>query len=315
MGFPKHYCFTLNNPTAADEDALRASAATAAVQYLICGHEVAPTTGTPHFQCYIQLKNPTRFSTIQNWNDTWKRCAFPDNGKTQGTDEHNYKYCRKIRDCDTVPNEVWWEIGERIPMGKKGQRNDLNDVKAMIDEGKTFTEIVDAHFGTVSRCHKFVQACIELKRSGESLKRLREQCDYTARMPWQINLLASLESPPDKRKIKWIWSAGYGKGKSTTAEYLDVFKGALIISGGKIQDIAYQYRSMPSIVIFDLPRTFEQKMDHLYAIAESMKNGFVTSTKYEPVTIRHRAHVIFFTNFSPDLTKWSADRYDIECVD
>lgn len=51
-----NWVFTLNNYTAADEATLKAMA----YEYLLYGRELAPTTGTPHLQGYIQLKKRIR---------------------------------------------------------------------------------------------------------------------------------------------------------------------------------------------------------------------------------------------------------------
>lgn len=64
------------------------------------------------------------------------------------------------------------------------------------------------------------------------------------------------------------------------------------------------------IVCFDFVRTLE---DHVnYGIIESFKTGRLQSTKYESKIMEFDScKVIVFANFSPNLTAWSADRYDI----
>lgn len=48
------FCFTLNNYKPDDEDYL----SKLECKYIVYGHEVAPTTGTPHLQGYVSFKSP-----------------------------------------------------------------------------------------------------------------------------------------------------------------------------------------------------------------------------------------------------------------
>ena len=88
---------------------------------------------------------------------------------------------------------------------------------------------------------------------------------------------------------------------------------------GKKADMAYVYSKNPSkIVIFDLSRTTapsegkEHYFDGVYSLAEDLKNGMITSYKYDSTNVLTTGcHVVFFANFLPDMTKWSDDRYFI----
>lgn len=54
-GQRKQYVFTYNNYTPEGEAALKAWLGKN-TKYAVYGHEVAPTTGTPHLQGYFSLK-------------------------------------------------------------------------------------------------------------------------------------------------------------------------------------------------------------------------------------------------------------------
>jgi len=126
-----------------------------------------------------------------------------------------------------------------------------------------------------------------------------------------------VEEEPHARQITWIWSSAGNTGKSTMATYLGALKEACVLETAKKQDLAYIFAQKPAkIVVFDLSRTLapdddgRSKLDHLYALAESLKNGHLVSTKYQSASLYFaRPHVVFFANFGPDMTKWSADRY------
>ena len=59
-----NYCFTYNNYTEPGEAALKTWLAENC-KYAVYGHEVAPSTGTPHLQGYFSLKKRDRTSSLQ----------------------------------------------------------------------------------------------------------------------------------------------------------------------------------------------------------------------------------------------------------
>ena len=117
------------------------------------------------------------------------------------------------------------------------------------------------------------------------------------------------------RQLSWVYDSVGNKGKSVLAKYLMDYKDAIQLSG-KIADMTYLYQSQ-KIVIFDIPRTSEEHGAHaMYTVAEKLKDGFLNSTKYIPVTKHFKPpHVIFFANFKcPDGT-FSKDRIKLINLD
>lgn len=117
-----NYCFTYNNYTEPGEAALK-TWLVENCKYAIFGHEVAPSTGTPHLQGYFSLKKRDRTSTLQ------KKFANIDIMMTllhaKGDAQSNRNYCTKAD-----PNN-FFEIGEIKKQGQ-GARNDLNAVADFI---------------------------------------------------------------------------------------------------------------------------------------------------------------------------------------
>lgn len=125
--------------------------------------------------------------------------------------------------------------------------------------------------------------------------------------PWQQRILDIISIPPDDRTIIWVYDPRGGKGKSRLAKHLVLEHGAIILSG-RLQDMCYAYEKQP-IAIFDITRAAQDHSDHLYSMAEMLKNGMYLSTKYESKQrIFKEPHVIFFSNQQPDSGKWSPDR-------
>lgn len=60
--------------------------------YRIEGKEIAPTTGTPHVQCFVHLKKPVRLSALKKIHPT---ATFL---KAKGSPYQNFVYCSKDND-------------------------------------------------------------------------------------------------------------------------------------------------------------------------------------------------------------------------
>jgi hypothetical protein len=74
--------------------------------------------------------------------------------------------------------------------------------------------------------------------------------------------------------------------------------------------MAYMYESQP-IAIFDITRAAAEHSDHIYTMAEKLKNAWHQSTKYEPVMKLFKPpNVIVFANMCPQHDKWTAGRVE-----
>jgi hypothetical protein len=291
------YCATLNNYTPEEVAHLRNGKDV--LQYFVAGYEIGEE-GTPHLQIYFQLKKQVRITTMHKW-PGWERMAKIQ--PARGTSDEAAGYCKK--------DANFFEVGEIIAHGKKGERNDLNDVKQAIDEGMTYDEVCDKYFGTAAKYHRFIREQIQARDAKKAKDSLREELESLSLRPWQMDLVAAVKEPAHHRKIYWIWSTEGDTGKSTTATYLGVLLNALVLELGKKTDLYHIFAKKPEkIVVFDLTRTTEGLLDGLYSMAEQLKNCRLTSGKFDGETVYfQRPHVIFFANFGPAMDKWSQDRY------
>lgn len=114
MTWPKRYCFTINNYT--EEDIRRLEKLD--VQFIIYGREVAPSTGTPHLQGYVEFKKQTRKTLAA-------RLLGGHVSVARGSAEQNIEYCSKDDSDPTMRGE---------PM-VQGKRSDLDDVRDKILSG------------------------------------------------------------------------------------------------------------------------------------------------------------------------------------
>lgn len=127
---------------------------------------------------------------------------------------------------------------------------------------------------------------------------------------WQINAKAECLEKPDYRKIKWYVDIVGGAGKTDFCIHMYDTMKACIFNNGKFSDIAYALPENPQIIIFDLPRTLEERVN--YTAIEACKNGLIFSGKYESSMKRfNKPHVIVMANFEPDYNALSKDRWDV----
>jgi hypothetical protein len=121
-------------------------------------------------------------------------------------------------------------------------------------------------------------------------------------------------SDPDGRKVKWIWDEIGSKGKSAFCKYMVVKYNAVCIQGGKLADIMNIIFNTDmdcvNAVIIDIPRCNKNGVS--YASIECILNGMITNTKYETGRkIFNPPNVLVLSNFYPDITQLSQDRWDI----
>jgi len=90
----------------------------------------------------------------------------------------------------------------------------------------------------------------------------------------------------------------------------------LFLSSAAGKDLTHQVVKAqydPRVVIMNLSRQAEGAFS--YAAVESLKDGLVFSGKYEGGhRLFPRPHVIIFSNWFPDLSKLSLDRWDIRTL-
>lgn len=143
------YCFTIHNYAEKELKAFHKLASSLEKHHFIgYGLEIAPDTGTPHIQGYIELKSSQRFSFLHNY------FPFKKDGKklkfhveiANGTAEQNRKYVSK--------DGKFFEFGELV---SKGKRTDMLEIKTLIKENpKELDKIIDEKANNLQQV-KFAQ--------------------------------------------------------------------------------------------------------------------------------------------------------------
>lgn len=278
----RDWCFTINNP----EFAIHEKDFPASVKYCVWQFEIGEN-GTMHFQGFIQFFGQQRLSALKK--------IFPTAHfeKRRGTAEQARDYCMKEDSRIEGP----WEFGEFA--GGQGKRTDLDSAAELVKQ-KGARAVAEEMPTVYLKFHRGLHAL------EQALEKPRPDPDFVPR-PWQSRVLAAIAQPPNDRTIIWVKDTLGNQGKSRLALYLQRERGAVQLKG-RVADMAYMYNK-ERIVVIDVPRTYADNMDHLYAFAEELKNGVVISTKYESCRkMFDPPHVLFFANFCPASDKWSSDR-------
>lgn len=126
MNRTRNYCFTLNNYTEEDELTLTQYEGNKQIKYLIVGKEIGEQ-GTPHLQGFIIFQNAKTFNQVKAFLGDRYHIE-----RTIGSAQQNIAYCSK--------DNEYIEFGE---LPQQGSRKDIQQVKQMVKEGKSMSEIVE----------------------------------------------------------------------------------------------------------------------------------------------------------------------------
>lgn len=138
----------------------------------------------------------------------------------------------------------------------------------------------------------------------------------TSLRDWQQDCKELITGPVHDRHIYWYTDKTGGTGKSTFCKYMAFHHKVVPLSFGSASDLlnlAFKTKNKECF-IFDLSRTKSKKtsLDDVYAAIESIKNGLIVNTKYDTgFVLFDRPHVVVFSNYSPDMSKLSMDRWQI----
>jgi len=275
------YTFTINTFDENTEEFLQ----TFECRYIIYGYEIAPATGRPHFQGYVYFDNPRSFDAV-------KRLIPGHIEIAKGAPEQNFDYCSK--------DGLFFERGQR-PLSDRAKAANNQERYRLAVIAATEGRFADIPPDLYTR-HYSVYQQLYANRAYDLSPRI-------VPFPWQQEVLDLVTQPPDPRKIVWYVDYEGSKGKSVLTRELVMHCKAVAIPNGTSANMFFML-DRPRIVVLDFARDVEERVN--YGAIESIKNGFVHSVKYQPVTkVFPIPHVIVFSNFDPDLTKLSADRWDI----
>lgn len=268
------------------------------MQYLVYQEEEGEA-GTPHLQGYVEFKDRKRLTQVKTaLNAPTAHCEV-----RRGSAAQARRYSTKAETRIAGP----YEFGE-LAAGQ-GKRNDFEDFITAVNDGLTRDDALDAHPNILARYRDFADQIFERARAS----RLPDRPAFIPRAGWQSDLAAHLATEPDARKVSWYCDTTGNTGKSHFSHnYRHEGERPYVITGGKQADIFYGY-AFQRVVIFDWARDAEDRFP--YGVVEAFKNGYFLGTKYQSRPVEFQVpHVVIFSNFQPDLSKLSQDRWSIHNI-
>jgi hypothetical protein len=88
----RRWVFTLNNPKGDINEFMESLTSKVATRYLVIGKELAPTTGTLHWQGFVEWENAATFKQVQ------QRIEGAHIEPAKGSNSQNRDYCTKGND-------------------------------------------------------------------------------------------------------------------------------------------------------------------------------------------------------------------------
>lgn len=252
--------------------------------------------GTPHYQGYLEFKCNVRLSALV--------AIIPGAHfeRRRGTAHEARAYCMKEDTREEEPIESGVFSGGR---DRQGSRMDLEAAKTALAGGATKDGMYEEHPEVFAKYPRFVAYGLEKARR-EATAKVDLRGRYRA---WQAEVMALIDAEPHARQVIWVVDTVGARGKTELSKHLVDQCGAFYCNGGKHSDITFAYAG-ERVAIFDFVRDAESYVQ--YGVIEQLKNGIMFVSKYESGMKRVAVpHVLVFSNFEPDQTKMSADRWNI----
>ena len=294
----RRYCFTLNNYTPVEEQAVADFLSCEDVRYGVYGREVGES-GTPHLQGFLIL---TRQRTIHWLRQRIARAHFEG---TRGTSGQARDYCKKDNDFN--------EYGQ-FP-GNQGRRSDLDELLTWAQDFEVehqrppnSPEVAQEYPEQYIRYPRLVRA---LFHRADPIQ-LRDPDGQELR-EWQDFLEQELDDQADDRSVIFYVDEDGGKGKTWFQQYYisKYPRKSQLLTIGKRDDLALAVDETKTVFFFNVPRGGMEFLQ--YPLLEQLKDRMVFSPKYNSrmKVFRTNIHVVVFSNEDPDMDKMSEDRYDI----
>ena len=272
--------------------------------------EVTPDTNRQHIQMFAEFKEKQSLKSIKK---IFKNDTIHITAQIYG----DLPACREYCTADSKkPKIVFNESKVYGTIKKAGTRTDLKSVLDKMHEGISPLEQATNDEATAKlyiQYHRGLENINEYIQNKHQKERIIEELKTIKLRQFQTDIHTLIQNKPDDRKIHWYYESIGNTGKSHITKYLTANYNAIMFNTGKQGDILHSYNNQP-IVIFDLPRTLEQN-ESIYTTMEVLKNGHYFSPKYNSKSVLTEIpHIIVFSNFLPDITKLSPDRWNIQQI-
>ncbi len=201
MAAAKDWCFTLNNYSDEEYDAMMAKYddERSQIRYIVVGKE-GGENGTPHLQGFKQMNIRKRLAQIKEI--VGQRTHLE---KRRGKPQKAADYCKKDGN---------WEQKGKITVA--GQRNDLTLMARQMLEGMSAIELLDNHEDNYIRNAKAVENIVMKLKHDISVKRMKERLENVQLRDWQQRVYAILSSDEvHPRRVYWFGTRQETRGSTS----------------------------------------------------------------------------------------------------
>lgn len=210
MSRSRRWTITLNNPTIPIEQLYHPSL----MSYLVAGSEIAPSTGTPHFQIYLETVKKMSFQPLVDELQTlWN--GKPSLRSSKGSADQNRVYCLKEN------SSAWIEQGNAM---KPGQRTDLESVKDAILEGASMADLYGTNFTAMVKYPAGMALAYKILSPHMNSK--PKKCFGLDEFPWWAQKVSTIQDSLNQGTVI-LWGPA-GSGKTCFARAL--LPGALFVT-------------------------------------------------------------------------------------
>lgn len=221
---------------------------------------------------------------------------------------------------------VGWDIDAAAPLGdeSRGARVDLNSFKFAVQQGlcPDYATALEDFSNLCIRAERFVKDYIRTNapKLAMSVDEWRASLSAGWVRRWQASLIEKLANEDVEyryRKVHVITDCvlnGGRGGKSGKSHFCDWFPRLMlnvgqkvqVLAPGKLADMAMQLEDDTDIVLIDIPASRSDCLQ--WSFVEQLKDGLVTSPKYQSRSIRminKPIRVVILCNQHPDIRRRS----------
>lgn len=299
-------CFVVDEPLVYNDELMT---------YLIYQPELTGT-GTKHFQTYVELVRKSKAPKA-----LFPKGCHMEPRKSTGIYASDYctpgyKYGKTHNNKPTPPEKVGktkLELGEvygdsishgTLSVVVQGTHTEVLVWKNDIESGMSLADVMFNNPAEALRHHA------GLTKYYNTWHRVHRKKSELVLRPWQAELEERLMGPADTRKIIWCYDPAGSAGKTAFCKYMLANHTVFFSTNGKTNDIAHSWNG-ESIILFNYTRSVNDRVN--YEVLEALKDGLISSPKYESHTkyMHGHPHMVCMSNALPDLTKMLAERWDI----
>ncbi len=292
-----NWCMTLNDYTFAEQQALYEKIKTY-MRYSIVGEE-GNYGNMPHLQGYMQKLACCKLAWMKSHISSrahWERA--------NGTAQQNIVYCSKE---DENP---WIHGTPALTFKAAGKLKGAGSI-AMAKAGKSWLEIIEVEGSYALQHANQIEKLIKAYKKANQICKCVADLDKQQLRPWQQAVWEEFQDQ-GPREILWLFDEEGNTGKTWFMKWIAIKMAneGMYMENGKRADLTrlWDYQTWITCNF-----TRDKEGIACYSFLESLKDGAMFSSKYEPETkmTNDLVRVIVSANWLPEFGKLSIDRWKL----